>query len=617
MIQISNLSKSYPSKIIYDNASLTIFEGEKIGLIGRNGVGKSTLLEIINDNIGYEGDVNYISNLKFGYYTQDLYLDTSLSVMDILYKPFDHLFEMEKNMLELSYDFEKNQDEYNKIFEEFEMQGGYFISTNINQMISKFKLHDLLNQKVDTLSGGQKGRVALAKVLLENPDVLLLDEPLNHLDIEAIEWLETFLNTYDKTLVVISHDRYFLDNVCKSIVEVKQYKLFKYKGNYSAYLSQSDHTQLSSQNEYDKQQSQIKSLKQQIKQYRIWGNARDSEKMFKKAKELEKRLSKIDVLENPYISDKSMRLKFNSSIKSGFNVLWTDYLKIGYDETLIDNIKFDIYLNDKVAFIGPNGTGKSTLLKIFSSKLNPLDGEISFGSNVKIGYFDQIFENLNKNNSIIDEIHDANIMLSNYELRSHLAKFLFTNDDLNKSVSCLSGGECVRVALAKLSLEDTNVLVLDEPTNHLDLESKEILEDALLNYDGTIIFSSHDRYFINKIATRLFDFSNEEFKLIDKSYDEYILNKSIESKEDCKIKSEESKSYTKNKENRSLLLKKAKIEEKVELLQNELKELEDKRFDFNIYTSASKMEELENLILIKNNEIEKQIEILCNYDMEG
>ncbi len=601
MIQINKLFKTYPSKIVYENACLTINKGEKIGLIGRNGSGKSTLLEVITNKVFYDGEINYKSNLKIGYYTQDLAIGTNVTVNDILYKPFEELLRIEEKMESLASDFQTNQEEYYKLFEEFENKGGYFITTNINQMISIFKLSDILNQNVETLSGGQKARVALAKVLLEKPDILLLDEPLNHLDIEGIEWLEKFINSYDNTLIVISHDRYFLDNVCNTIVEVINFGLHKYKGNYTAYINQSSHNSLSLENQFDKQQVEISKLKNQIKQYRIWGESRSSEKMFKKAKELEKRLGKIELINNPYVKDKDMRLCFKQSKRSGYNVIWAENLSIGYDDVLIDNINFDIYQFDRVAFIGPNGVGKSTLLKIIANKLSSLSGECRYGSGVQIGYFDQIFENLDNTNSVFEEIHSANPNMTNFEIRSHLAKFLFRNEELDKTISTLSGGECVRVCLAKLSLQETNVLVLDEPTNHLDLESKQIVENALLNYEGTIIFSSHDRYFINKLANKIFDFSNNSFKLVETSYFDYVnSNSNINTQEDLTV---EHIDYKNSKLNRSHLQKQKRIESEIEMLYEKLETLEKQKFDKDFYLYKDKMYKLEIEIENVNNKI--------------
>ncbi len=610
MIQIQRLDKSYPQKIIYENASLNIYENECVGLIGRNGIGKSTLFEILVNNIGYEGNINKSNDIKFGYYTQDLYLDENLTVNDILYKPFEHLFAMEEKMLELSYDFENNADEYTKLYEQFELDGGFFITTNINLMINKFKLSHILNQTVDTLSGGQKGRVALAKVLLSKPDLLLLDEPLNHLDIEAIEWLEGFLQNNVSTFILISHDRYFINNVCNTIVEVKQHQFFKYSGNYDAYLKQSGHNLLSMQNEYEKQQREITKMKSQIKQYRIWGAARDSEKMYKKAKEVEKRLAKLDILDNPNVNVKNMRINFNEAAKTGYNVMWAENVAIGYDKPLISDITFDIYQGDRVAIVGPNGTGKSTLLKIMADKLKILSGEFKLGANVKHAYFDQIFENLDKSKTVIDEIHSSNILLTNYQLRSHLAKFLFRGDELDKQVSLLSGGECVRVALAKLSLEESNVLLLDEPTNHLDLESKAIIEEALLGYSGTIIFSSHDRYFINKVATKIFEFSNDGFRVINTTYDKYVMEKAVK----YEVKKPKPTGYEDNKKRRSLEQKKERIEAEIDQLSNLKKELENKKFDYDVYTSSDEFEQLELDIKNYDLKIENLINKLCSMD---
>lgn len=613
MIQIQNVSKSYPSKTIYDSASTTIYNKEKVGLIGRNGVGKSTLFDMITDLIPYDGNIEISKQLKVGYYTQDLAMDETITVNDMLYKQFDHFFAMEKQLLELSYDFEKNQKEYEKLFYEFENEGGYFITSNINAMIKMFKLEEVLDQEISTLSGGERGRLALAKILLNKPDILLLDEPLNHLDLEAIEWLEKFLVANIETFIVISHDRFFLDNVCNNIIEVKNKSLYKYKGNYTDYLSMSEHNDLTMYNMYEKQQTEIKKMKEQIKQYRIWGNSRDSEKMFRKAKEVEKRLARIDEIEAPTI-DASMRLKFNYSPSNAHNIVWCEDISIGYDTELLSNVSFDIYKDDRVAFVGANGCGKSTLLKIIASKLAPLNGEINTFSKIKVAYFDQIFENLDKSSTIIEEVHKDNITLTNYELRSHLAKFLFRNDELDKKISDLSGGECVRVSLAKLSLQESNVLILDEPTNHLDLESKQVVEMALSDYEGTIIFSSHDRYLINKLATKIFEFSKEELKIINKTYTEYVVERDLKFENNESISQDND--YDNQKRIKSIKKKIEKIEIQIDEKELMLKELNEKKFDEEIYNNGTKYNDLLKEIENVNHEIESLIESTIELEEE-
>lgn len=604
MIQIQNVNKSFPGKVIYNNASVNIYKKEKVGIVGRNGVGKSTLFEMILDLIPYEGNIEIIKGLKMGYYTQDLVLDETITVNEILYKQFDHLFAMEEKLLELAHDFEKNQDEYEKVFFEFESQGGYFITSNINAMIKMFKLDNILEQKIATLSGGQKGRVALAKILLTKPDILLLDEPLNHLDLEAIEWLENFLNSNIETFIVISHDRFFLDNVCNNIIEVKNHNLYKYKGNYSKYLDDSEHNDLTIHNIYDKQQAEIKKLNEQIKQFRIWGNARDSEKMFKKAKELEKRLSKIEVIDAPTI-EKNMRLNFNYSFSNSQNIIWCENLAIGYDKVLIDNLNFDVYKGDRIALVGANGCGKSTLLKVLANKLMPLKGDINFATNIKVAYFDQIFEELDKTSTIKDEVHKDNVLLNNYQIRSHLAKFLFKNEDLNKKISDLSGGECVRVSLAKLSLQESNVLILDEPTNHLDLESKQVVEMALSSYEGAIIFSSHDRYLINKLANKIFEFNKNEMRIINKTYNEYIVERDLK----FEVEADEVviDDYIVQKQIKSLKNKIINIEEEIGKKEGQVKRLEKLKFDEDIYTCENSYNEILEEIKQCNTEIEELI----------
>ncbi|MFV0499789.1 MAG: ribosomal protection-like ABC-F family protein [Bacilli bacterium] len=602
MISIKNINKSFPSKIIYNDASVNIFQQEKVGLIGKNGIGKSTLFDMIMDIDVFDGKIEISKNKKIGYYTQDLKLDEILTVDEILYKQFEHLFALEAKLLELSIDFVNNQDEYEKTFNEFENQGGYFITSNINEMISLFHLEPILSQTVDTLSGGQRGRVALAKLLLSKPDILLLDEPLNHLDLNAIEWLEKFLVKNVESFIVISHDRLFLDNVCNTIIEVTNNKLYKYKGNYSKYLENSQHNALTRFNMYDKQQVEIKKIKEQIKQYRIWGNSRDSEKMFKKAKELEKRLAKIDEIPKPLL-DRDMRLEFKYLHTRTRNIFWANDLMIGYEKKLTDKVNFEIYNGDRIALVGANGCGKSTLLKVLSGKLSALSGNIYCCNSIKIGYFDQVFENLDKSNSIIEEVHKDNILLSNYELRSHLAKFLFKNDDLNKSIATLSGGECVRVSLAKLSLQESNVLILDEPTNHLDIDSKQIVELALSNYKGTIIFSSHDRYLINKLATKIYEFSKNKINIIDKTYSEYIFER------DMVFDKEEKKSnndYAYQKDQKSKKTKQKKIENRINSIESEIKL--NKTFLFENDICSSK-EEYDKIVALnqKNQEVLEQL----------
>lgn len=516
MLQVTmdKITKYYGSNLILDDISLRMIEGEKIGLIGKNGSGKSTIFKIISKIEDYtSGNLILQKNLKIGYLIQDFTNFLDKNVNEVLYSGFDNLSALEKkinNSLKLIEDYTSptyNEDliHYGKLQEEFESQGGYEIDEKIKKIKLGLKIPDkFLEKKVSELSGGEKNRVFLAKALVDEPDLLLLDEPTNHLDLNSIKWLEEFVKGYKKSIFLISHDRYFLDNTIDKIYELNHTGIEIFNGNYSYYAVEKERRYLKELEIYLTQEKKIKQMEDAIRRFRHWGSNGDNESMFIKAENMRKRIEKMEKIDKPKI-EKNISFDFDSQGRSGKRVIKIEKIskKIN-DKQLFKNISLDLYLGEKLGIIGSNGSGKSTLLKMI---LDEAEG-ITLGSNLKIAYLDQNLTFVDYQSTLIDVFRNESIIKES-DLHRSLAKFHFYKDDLNKKIESLSGGEKARLKLAIMINNGFNLLILDEPTNHLDLHFKEVLEETLDSFSGTLLFISHDRYFLNKIANRIVELKNQ------------------------------------------------------------------------------------------------------------
>lgn len=519
VLSVKNLSKAFGIDEILKNVSFNINEGEKVSLIGSNGSGKSTLFKIITKSMDYDtGDIFIDKSKTLGYLSQNLELGSGKTIYEEMLVPFSALLSLEEKIkalgIELSLPYDKNKEDYHiKIIEKFtesqelyKISGGYTYKGEISRVLQGLGFYEEdFNKKIDILSGGQKTRLALSKLLLTKPDILLLDEPTNHLDLPAIEWLEDYLKSYKGTVLLISHDRFFLDEITESTFEMVSGKIVEYSGNYSFYIKQKEKNYAVMAKAYNKQQTEIKRQEEIIERYHSFNR----EKSIKAAESRQKKLDKIEVLEKP-IEDKGLsRIIFKEKIKSGRDALAIEDLSKSFDDKeLFFGINLDLKREDKVALIGDNGIGKTTLFKIILGEEEPTSGRVTIGKNVLFGYYDQEQKGLDMDKTILDEVWDTYPDLTVTEIRSYLGHFLFSGDDVFKKISKLSGGERCRISLLKLVLSKSNFLLLDEPTNHLDIPSREALEEALQSYDGTVLLISHDRYFLNKIAEKIIEFKS-------------------------------------------------------------------------------------------------------------
>lgn len=532
ILSCQNICKAFSDIDILKDISFHINEGEKVALIGINGCGKSTLLKIITgelsaDNgsviIGKDISMAYLAQHPAHNSTKTIYEEV-LSVKQDIIDAETKLREYELRMKNATGDeLDSLYKSYNLLMHEFESRNGYAYKSEITGVLNGlgFTVDDY-DRPINSLSGGQKTRVALGKILLENPDLLILDEPTNHLDIESISWLESFLATYKGAVLIVAHDRYFLDKIVTKVIGIENSKSNTYEGNYTEFAKKLALIRESQLKEYLNQQREIKHQEAVIEKLRSFNR----EKSIKRAESREKMLSKITPIDKPVILDDKMKITFTPGLESGEDVLKVCDLKKTFgNNTLFENLSFELKKKERVAIIGGNGTGKTTILKIIN-KLLPADmGSVTYGTNVSIAYYDQEHQVLNDSNTLFEEISDANPTMDNTHIRNVLAAFLFTGDDVFKKISSLSGGEKGRLSLAKLMLSNANLLILDEPTNHLDISSKEILEDALVNYEGTVIYVSHDRYFVNKTATRILSLKEKQFVSYPGNYDFYLENK--------------------------------------------------------------------------------------------
>lgn len=539
-LNVNNLSKYYGAKKIFENISFEIQTGERLGLIGQNGCGKTTIMKILMGKEDYQsGEISLRKGNKVGYLDQIPVYEESTTTMDVLRLAFESIDRIKKQMDELLHQMEKLEgielekvmNSYSRLLEQYELAGGYELEVKINKITEGLQISDNLKEmEFEKLSGGEKTRVILAKILLEEPDILLLDEPTNHLDLATIEWLEGFLKDYKGAALIISHDRHFLDNVVTKIVELTADQAKVYLGNYSYYVLEKERRFLIDLKNYQNQQKKIDQMEGQIERYRIWGEMRDSDKMFRRAKELEKRLEKMEVMNRPILNNRKIRLTQSSAGRSGKIVLQALGLSKSFeDRVLIKDASLQLYYQDSACIIGKNGSGKTTLLKLLLGELEPEAGEIKIGAQVKIGYLPQHVSFMDEEQTVLE--YFAGLYNISYgAARAQLAKVLFMNEDVNRKIKFLSGGEKSRLKLCSLTYEGVNFLILDEPTNHLDIDSREVLEETLEEFDGTLLFVSHDRYFINKLADKIIDINNCTAKEYPGDYSYY--------QEECKKEAE-------------------------------------------------------------------------------
>lgn len=534
ILNATNISKSFGSNEIIKDANFLVNEHEKVAIVGVNGAGKTTLLKILTgEEHADSGNVILAKDAKLGYLRQINNVDSILSIIDELYTVIEHILNMEKRMLEMQEQMqhlsgdalEELYSSYTALTHSYELMDGYAAKSKVIGILKGlgFDENDF-DRKINTLSGGQKTRVFLAKLLLEEPDIILLDEPTNHLDLRSIEWLESYLLNYKGAVIIVSHDRYFLDKIVSKVIDIENAEVQMYSGNYSDFSAKKQMLLDAKMKEYLNQQQEIKHQEAVITKLKQFNR----EKSIKRAESRQKQLEKIERVEAPKTHIENMRLSLDISKESGKDVLTVHDLSKSFDEKhLFSNINFEIKRGERVAIIGDNGTGKTTLLKIINGLLTPDTGEVIYGSNVSIAYYDQEHQVLHMDKTLFDEISDTYPEMNNTQIRNILAAFLFTGEDVYKKIGDLSGGERGRVSLVKLMLSKANFLLLDEPTNHLDILSKDVLESALNSFPGTICYVSHDRYFINKTATRILDLTGNRLLNYIGNYDYYIEKREV------------------------------------------------------------------------------------------
>ena len=531
ILQANKIERSFAGEVLFDNINLQVDERDRIALVGKNGAGKSTLLKIlVGEEEPTSGEINKKKDISLSYLAQDSRFESENTIYDEMLHVFDDLRRTEKQLRKMELemgeksgeDLNKLMSDYDRLSENFRQAGGFTYEADIRAILNGFKFDESMWQmKIAELSGGQNTRLALAKMLLEKPNLLVLDEPTNHLDIETIAWLENYLINYSGALIIVSHDRYFLDKVATITLDLTKHSLDRYVGNYSRFVELKEQKLATEAKNYEKQQKEIAALEDFVNRNLVRASTT------KRAQSRRKQLEKMERLDKPEAGKKSANMTFQSEKTSGNVVLTVENAAIGYDgEVLSQPINLDLRKMNAVAIVGPNGIGKSTFIKSIVDQIPFIQGEKRFGANVEVGYYDQTQSKLTPSNTVLDELWNDFKLTPEVEIRNRLGAFLFSGDDVKKSVGMLSGGEKARLLLAKLSMENNNFLILDEPTNHLDIDSKEVLENALIDFDGTLLFVSHDRYFINRVATHVLELSENGSTLYLGDYDYYVDKKS-------------------------------------------------------------------------------------------
>ena len=607
ILQANKIERSFAGDVLFDNINLQVDERDRIALVGKNGAGKSTLLKIlVGEEEPTSGEINKKKDVSLSYLAQDSRFESENTIYDEMLHVFDDLRRTEKQLRQMELemgeksgeDLDKLMADYDRLSENFRQAGGFTYEADIRAILNGFKFDESMWQmKIAELSGGQNTRLALAKMLLEKPNLLVLDEPTNHLDIETIAWLENYLTNYSGALIIVSHDRYFLDKVATVTLDLTKHSLDRYVGNYSRFVELKEQKLATEAKNYEKQQKEIAALEDFVNRNLVRASTT------KRAQSRRKQLEKMERLDKPEAGKKSANMTFQSEKTSGNIVLTVENAAIGYDgEILSEPINLDLRKMNSVAIVGPNGIGKSTFIKSIVDQIPFIKGEKRFGANVEVGYYDQTQSKLTASNTVLDELWNDFKLTPEVEIRNRLGAFLFSGDDVKKSVGMLSGGERARLLLAKLSMENNNFLILDEPTNHLDIDSKEVLENALIDFDGTLLFVSHDRYFINRVATHILELSENGSTLYLGDYDYYVDKKaemevsqieeastSNQSKETSPVNDYQAQKES-QKEARKLMRQIESLEAEIEELETQSQAISEKMLETN---DAEKLMELQ------------------------
>ena len=607
ILQANKIERSFAGEVLFDNINLQVDERDRIALVGKNGAGKSTLLKIlVGEEEPTSGEINKKKDISLSYLAQDSRFESENTIYDEMLHVFDDLRRTEKQLRQMELemgeksgeDLDKLMSDYDRLSENFRQAGGFTYEADIRAILNGFKFDESMWQmKIAELSGGQNTRLALAKMLLEKPNLLVLDEPTNHLDIETIAWLENYLVNYSGALIIVSHDRYFLDKVATITLDLTKHSLDRYVGNYSRFVELKEQKLATEAKNYEKQQKEIAALEDFVNRNLVRASTT------KRAQSRRKQLEKMNRLDKPEAGKKSANMTFQSEKTSGNVVLTVENAAIGYDgEVLSEPINLDLRKMNAIAIVGPNGIGKSTFIKSIVDQIPFIKGEKRFGANVEVGYYDQTQSKLTASNTVLDELWNDFKLTPEVEIRNRLGAFLFSGDDVKKSIGMLSGGEKARLLLAKLSMENNNFLILDEPTNHLDIDSKEVLENALIDFDGTLLFVSHDRYFINRVATHVLELSENGSTLYLGDYDYYVEKKaevemiqteeastSNQAKEASPVNDYQAQKES-QKEVRKLMRQIESLEAEIEELENQSQAISEQMLEIN---DAEKLMELQ------------------------